>query len=173
MHAWLGWVPLRALILLHVLSAFAFLLAHGPSIAVMLRLRKERDPRVVSALLDTSRQWSQASWGAWAFLALTGALLASVEHAWGKPWVWGSVVVLVLVTGLMSPLAANVMNHARAAAGLRYFDGRRMHPGGEPLDQAALDAALEKVRARTWPVMILGVVGTVVLVWLMTWKPFG
>lgn len=170
MHEWLSWLPLRWLVFLHVLSAFAFLLVHGPSIAAMLMLRREREPGAVRALLDMSRHASGWMWAAWSLLALTGALLASVQHAWRSTWVWGSVVVLVVVTGAMSPLAANAFNQARSAAGLPWFDGRRIHPAGPP-DPAAVEKALATVRARTPFTVALGVAGAVALVWLMTYKP--
>lgn len=164
------WLPLRWLILAHVLAAFLFVLMHGPSIAAMLRLRTERDLAAVRALLDTSRAWSQSSWGAWSFLALTGLLLALVEHTWRLPWVWGSALLLILVTGAMSPLAAAAFNEARAAAGLPYFNGRRMQPAAPP-DEPALRVALARIRARSGPVAIVGTAGLVLLVWLMVAKP--
>lgn len=169
MHGRLAdWVPL--LVFAHVLSALAFLAAHGPSIAVLLALRKEREPAAVRGLLALSRDSAWWSWAAWGLLALTGSALAFAQHVWGKPWVWGSVVVLVIVSGLMSPLAAQPFNEARAAAGIPWFDGRRMHPAG-PMDAAALERALDRVKARSVPVTILGVVGAIVLVLLMTLKP--
>ena len=170
MHDHLGWVPLRRLVFAHALAAFAFLLVHGPSIAAMLLLRRERDPGAVRAILDMSRNASGWAWAAWALLALTGGLLAAIEHAWRSTWVWGSVVVLVVVSGLMSPLAAHAFNEARGAAGLPWFDGKRVRPGGEP-DPAALDRALAVVRARTPATVALGVAGALALVWLMTYKP--
>jgi len=43
------------LIYLHVFSVLGFLLAHGSSAAVMFRLRVERDPARIGALLDLAR----------------------------------------------------------------------------------------------------------------------
>jgi len=173
MHPYLA-AAIPALVVLHVLAAFAFVLLHGPSVFAMLALRRERELAKVQALLTMSRSASGWSWAAWAFLALTGALLSLAEHSWRAPWVWGSVIVLVLVTGSMSPLAASAFNHAREAAGLPWFDGK-----GEraplPADPRALDAALDRIRARAPIVMAIGAGGIVALVWLMvvrpTWAP--
>lgn len=166
----LAWIPLRWLVFAHVLSAFAFLLVHGPSIFAMMLLRRERELARVQALLDMSRYASGLSWAAWGFVALTGGLLAFKEHTWSLPWVWGSLVVLVLVTGSMSPLAANAFNHARGAAGLPWFDGKRLHPGGAP-DPAALPGALDRIRRRAPLVLAIGTVGALALIWLMVYKP--
>lgn len=170
MHAWPDFLPLRWLVLAHVLSAFAMLVVHAPSMGILLRLRTERDPAAVRALLDLSRNTTGWTWAAWAMLGLTGATLAFVEHTWGRPWVWGSAVVLGVVTGLMSPLAARAFNEARHAAGLPWFDGKGMRPAG-PLDPRALDAALAVIRQRAWAVTLLGTAGAVVLVWLMVMRP--
>ena len=169
MHPWLAtWIP--ALVLLHVLSAFAFVLLHGPSVVAMMLLRRERELGRVQLLLGLSRDAAGWSWAAWGVLTLTGALLALAEHTWTRPWVWGSAVVLVLITGAMSPLAARAFNEARHAAGLPYFDGRGIQPA-RPADPRALAAALDTIRARSVPVLLIGVVGLVALVWLMVAKP--
>lgn len=173
MHGLAGdWVPLRWVVLAHVLSAFAFLVLHAPSMAAMLRLRRERDPAAVRALLEMSRAASGWAWAAWAFLAGTGAALATLEHAWTRPWVWGSVVVLVLVSGLMSPLAAQAFNEARHAAGLPWFDGKGVRPAGTA-DPEALARALDVVRRRALGVALLGAAGLAVLTWLMVARPGG
>ena len=162
---WLRW-----LVFAHVLSAFVFLLVHGPSVAAMIRLRREREPAAVRALLEMSRGANGWMWASWALLALTGGLLASIENGWGRAWVWGSLVVLVVVSGLMSPLAARSFNEARSAAGLPWFDGKGVRPAG-PLDEAALEKALATIRARTPLTFALGAIGVVALVWLMAYKP--
>jgi uncharacterized membrane protein len=166
----LAWIPIRWLVFLHVLSAFAFLLFHGPSIFAMMLLRRERDVAKVRALLEMSRYASGLSWASWAFLALTGALLTLIEHTWKLPWVWGSLLVLVFVTGVMSPLAASAFNHARGAVGLPWFDGKRMQPAG-PGDPAAVGPALDRIRARAPLVLAIGTAGALALVWLMSYKP--
>lgn len=169
MHAWLAaWVP--TLVVLHVLSAFAFVLVHGPSIAAMFALRHERELARVQALLEMSRRWSAYSWGAWVFLAGTGALLAFAGHRWGAPWVWGSAVVLVLVSGIMSPLAARRFNEARACAGLPWFDGKGVRPPGI-VQPEGLRKALADIRDVTPVVTAIGAVGLALLVGLMVLRP--
>ena len=41
-------------VLLHLVGVFVFLLSHGVSVGVLLRLRRERDPAKVAALLELS-----------------------------------------------------------------------------------------------------------------------
>lgn len=169
MHPYLG-DALRWIVLLHVLSAFGFALLHGPSVFAMFMLRSERELAKVQALLTLSRRSSELSWIAWSLLALSGLALAATEHTWRRPWVWGSIVVLVLVTGLMSPIAARAFNEARHAAGLPYFDGKGVRPAGVA-SRADLDAALARIRARVPAIAALGVGGLAILLWLMVSQP--
>lgn len=170
MHAWLA-ATLPALVLLHVVAAFAFALVHGPSVFALWAMRGERDPARLGALLDLSRASSGATWIATSVLALTGALLAWAQHAWGEPWAWGSAVVLVTVSVSMSLLGAQPFNHARGALGLPWFDGKRTRAATGVIDAAALDQALAMVRARAAAVTFVGVAGLAVLVWLMVEQP--
>lgn len=172
MHAWAGLLlpHLRWLVLAHVVSAFALLVAHAPSMAIMMRLRRERDPGAMRALLDLSRAATAATWAAWGFLAATGALLAALEHAWGAPWAWGSALVLLLVSGAMSPLAAQPMNQLRFSLGLPYWGGRpHQEDGAQP--PADIDAARAALARRAPWVMAIGLAGALALLWLMVLRP--
>lgn len=169
MHPYLG-AHLGWLVLAHVLAAFAFAILHGPSIAAMWMLRHERELPKVQTLLMLSRRSSEFSWIGWTALATTGGLLAATEHTWRAPWVWGSAVVLIVVTGIMSPLAARAFNEARSAAGLPWFDGRGVQPPA-PVDAPRLAVALADIRRRSVPILLVGVLGLAALVWLMVEKP--
>lgn len=169
MHPWLSaFVP--TLVVLHVLSAFLFVLVHGPSIAALLQLRKERELERVRGLLSVSRDWAGWSWAALMLLAGSGLALAAAQHAWRLPWVWGSALVLFGVSFTMSPLAARAFNEARYAAGLPWFDGRGVAPAG-PVDPAALERALAAIRRRAPFIVGIGFVGLALLVWLMVARP--
>ncbi|HET6404260.1 MAG TPA: hypothetical protein VFH78_06395 [Candidatus Thermoplasmatota archaeon] len=170
MHPWLGaWLPW--LVLAHVLSAFLFVLFHAPAAWAMWRLRREREPARVAALLDLSQDAMPFSWTAFLALGLSGLAVAAAEHTWREPWVWGSALLLVLTALAMSALAARPFNEARSALGLRWFDGRRVLPAAGALDEEALAAALARVRARAAPTALVGLGSLVALVWLMLARP--
>jgi hypothetical protein len=57
-------------VFLHVLSALAFMLAHGSAAAVMFQVRAEREPARIHALLDLSQAVSR-------WVAITSLLLPS------------------------------------------------------------------------------------------------
>jgi hypothetical protein len=159
---------LRWLVFVHVASAVAFLAAHAPSVAAMLMLRRERDPAAAKPLLEMSRKSAGWMFAALALLALSGAALATAERAWPRPWVVASIVVLVVVGGSMSPLAARPLNEVRIAMGLPHTAPRYK---GVPPEPSAVGPALDRVARRTPLVMALGTLGALALVWLMAYKP--
>lgn len=170
MHPWLS-AALPWLVPLHVAAAFAFVLVHGPSVFALWELRTARDPARIAVLLDLSGRGNAASWVAYAALGVTGLLLAAIQHAWGLPWVWGSIALVVALTLAMSLLGARPFNHARAALGLRWFDGKRTREPTGIVDAAALEQAMTMLRARAPALMVVGVAGLAGLVLLMVARP--
>lgn len=168
MHDWLGFVSFRWLVLVHVAAAMGVLLAHGGSAAAILRLPKERDLERAKALLEMSQATVGLMWTAFALLALSGVVLMLVEHAWRLTWVWGSAIVLLLLSLGMSFLGTQPFNRLRHAAGLPHFDGKRMQPGG-----AVDEPAFRREIARLKPglVLALGLVGYGVILYLMVIRP--
>jgi hypothetical protein len=168
MHAWLGFIPIRWLVLVHVASAMGLLLAHGGSAAAMLRMRKERDVERVKALLEMSQAAVGAMWTVLGALGISGILLMLVEHTAPRTWAWGSIVVFVLLSGSMSFLGSRPFNRIRHAAGLPYFDGKRMTPAG-PVDRAAFDREMAKLKPAL--TTAIGLVGYGLILYLMVMRP--
>ena len=157
------------LIFLHVSFVMLFVLVHGASAVIAFRLRSERDPARVAALLDASRL-AVNSWvmilGLLGFL-VTGIWLGFIGGYWGKLWLWLSIVVLVIVVAGMTPMGALKLRRARVAYGLE--TGRDKEPPA-PADLTAAEQEL-----RSWnpvPLAALGGIGLLVVLYLMVVKPF-
>ncbi len=74
--------PYRSwLVLLHILSVFAFLPVHGVSMTVALRLRHERDRARIGAYLDLSNVYLGGMYGTLGLLLLFG-ILSGIAGAW-------------------------------------------------------------------------------------------
>ncbi|MEX0790097.1 MAG: hypothetical protein WD178_04905 [Actinomycetota bacterium] len=73
MHQW--WVYL------HLAGVFGFLITHGVSVAVTFRLRTERDPAKVQALLGLSSASLPGFYPSLALL-LVGGVLAGFSGRW-------------------------------------------------------------------------------------------
>ena len=92
-------------VFLHLLGVFGFLLSHGASAAVAFRLRKERDPRRIQALLQISSASLSGFYVSMGMLLAGGIAAATVGNLWGYGWIWASIILLVMVTGAMYSLA--------------------------------------------------------------------
>lgn len=155
------------LVLVHILAAFAFAMAHGVSAFVLYRVKEERDRARLAALADLSGG-SIGIAGIALLVILVAGVWAGIDQGYfGRVWIWASIVVLVVVGGLMTPLAAIPMNKVRHALG-QPIRGDKEPP--VPGDDAALAAAQASLRPEL--VAAVGLAGIAILVTLMSLKPF-
>ena len=145
----------------HLVGLVLFVLAHGASAFVSWQIRTLRDPDVVSGYLTMSQQATRAAYVGLLLLLLGGAAAATDAGLWARPWVWGSVIVLIAVFVAMYALAASYYYKLR--------DLLAGKDGQPPIGPEALATYLDSRR----PDMIAGVgaLGLLILVWLMVMKP--
>lgn len=157
----------------HIASALLFMLGHGAAASVALRLRAEREPQRVSALLDLSRASFNVGMLGLVFILATGIALGVMGGWWQWGWFWASLGLFLAISFVMTPLTATPYNRVRQALGLRApqaFINRRMEVPDRPPTPEELEALL--ARARPVAAAIVGVVGIIVILWLMIFKPF-
>jgi uncharacterized membrane protein len=147
----------RGLLLLHLLGAFAFVAAHGASAAVTLRLRRERDPARIGALLDLSRSTRGFTYASLLLLLGAGIALGFVGHRWSGIWIWLSLALLAAMTGAAVALAP------------AWFTAIRRAAEREPVDAQEL-AALALSPRGLW-LAWLEIAGVVAILALMVYKP--
>jgi len=158
------------IVLIHVLGVLLFVLAHGVSVAVLLRMRTERDPVALRTLLDLSSRslvWAGVGLAIW-FL---GGIVAGFSGNWwtsGRYWIWASLVVAVVITGLMTPMGRIYLNRVRTALGVDPKTG--VYDAQAQGDAAAIETALAS--GQPGVVAAIGIGGLVILLWLMMAKPF-
>lgn len=159
------WVVLAHVVL--VIVAFG---AHGVSAYSMFAARSERDRVRLGAVLDLSgRSLNLAGWGLLAAVLL-GIAAAIMGGHFGRLWPWASIVVVVLIFFAMTPMASGPMWRVRSALGQPARGAKPSDPPPQPASDADLAAAQARLRPEL--VATIGVVGIVVLVWLMEFKPF-
>jgi formate hydrogenlyase subunit 3/multisubunit Na+/H+ antiporter MnhD subunit len=158
-------------VFVHLLGVFGFLLAHGVSAAVALSLRRERDPERIRALLDLS-SWSLAAFYVSVLLLLGGGITAGfLGHWWGEGWIWAALAVLIVMMGSMYWLASPFYKRLRQSVGAQTYDQRRK--GIEPGPAVAAEELEPLLRSsRPLLIVVVGVVGLLVILWLMVLKPF-
>ena len=156
-------------VLLHVISAFAFVGAHGASMFAAFRLRGERDRTRQATLLEQSQLGVGMSYIGLLLLLAAGILAGFMGDYWGRGWIWAALGTLLAVAILMYVIATPFYGRMRAAAGVGGMaDSRdRFKP---PATEADLDALPDS--SRPMLLALVGGVGLLVIVWLMVLKPF-
>lgn len=107
------------IVLLHVLGAFVFALAHGVSIAVALRLRGSSSREGIGALLSLSQLSLGALYVGIVMLLVGGIWAGFAGDHWGRLWIWVAIGILVVVIGAMYAMATPFYGRMRVAAGMR------------------------------------------------------
>jgi len=162
LHTWI--------VFIHVAGVLGFLIAHGVSAAVALRLRSERDPGAVRTLVDMSRR-SMAAMGIGALVWLVAGIVAGFTgNYWtsGTYWIWASLLLAIVIIGVMTPWGRLWLNKVRAAVGVDIKSGA-LDPSFQ-VDAATLDAAIMSGKPQL--LATIGFGGFLVILWLMIFKPF-
>jgi hypothetical protein len=156
-------------VFLHVLGAFAFVLAHGVSMITSFRLRSERDPTRQAALLELSGTGIGLMYIGLGLLLLAGIVAGFMGGHWGRLWIWAALGILVLVIAVMYVVATPFYGRMRAAAGVPGTEqtAAKLSPPATPPD-------LEQLATSNRPMLlaVVGGLGLAVIVWLMLFKPF-
>jgi hypothetical protein len=147
---------------LHVLAVLGFVLFHGVSIVVAIRLRKERDRARIAELLQFSGSAVLGMYVSLGALIVFGVVAGFAGKWWGYWWIWLSLALLVLTIAEMSALARPYYEQLKDAIQLRPSGVPRK--SDEELDQL-LRSRLALFNA------VWGMVALVIITFLMIWKP--
>lgn len=157
-------------VFLHIVSAFAFALAHGVSIYVAFRVREERDAARMLALLDLSGQaLATATYGLLGVLLF--GILAGIAGSWfSQAWPWLSIGLLVVIGIAMTPAIGMHMVALRLALGQRSPRAKAGEPDpvALPFDEVVAMAQTKRPEVT----LAIGGIGLAALLYLMTFKPF-
>jgi plastocyanin/uncharacterized membrane protein len=149
-------------VFVHVAGAFAFVMAHGVSAYVTVRLPRERDPARVAQLLELSASSVGFMWNAIGVLVIAGVAAGFTGHFWGQGWIWAAIVVLVLVMVAMYAMGTTWASRLRTISAA-------MVEGTEAVSGEQYEAVLRSKRPYT--LSAIGFVGLLMIVWLMIFKP--
>jgi len=159
------------IVYLHIASVFIFLLGHGVSVHVAFVLRRERNLDRLCALLDLSLfSYLSMMIGLVLFL-VTGIIAGIMGSHWGRWWIWTAVVLLVALFVFMSAYGAQYYSRIRIAVGLKpYRRTDQVVPLGPVVSEFEIGALLNSNRPMI--LLLVGVMGLLVILWLMMFKPF-
>ncbi|TMB74726.1 MAG: hypothetical protein E6I65_00140 [Chloroflexi bacterium] len=158
------------IVFIHVAAAFVFAAGHGVSMYVAFQLRRETDRGRMLALLDISGFSLVAAGIALLVLLVAGILAGIVLQSFGRTWIWVSLVLLVVIGGLMTPIGGAYFTRVRQALGQKTRGMKSEDPDPVPASDAALAAMLASRAPEQ--LLVLGGGGFLVILWLMMFKPF-
>jgi hypothetical protein len=155
------------LVFLHIAGAFVFVMAHGVSAIVAFRLRAERDPVRMTALMELSSTSISVMYVGLLTLLIAGIIAALNRNWFSQGWPWAAIVVLVVVAVAMYVLASRYYAGIREALGLASMNNKEPGPA-RPADEIVrmLDTR------RPEQIAVVGFVGLLIILWLMILKPF-
>lgn len=148
---------------LHVAGVIAFVMFHGVSIVVALRLRAERDRGRIATMLQLSGSSVVGMYVSLAWLVAFGLVAGIQIGFWNDGWFWISIGLLVLAVAEMWVVARPYYQGVKEAVEVR--------PSGVPRrSDEELDEILRSPIA--WWNAIFGGAVLLVITWLMIFKPF-
>ena len=156
-------------VLLHVLGAFAFVMAHGVSMVIAFQLRGERDRVRQAHLLELSGLSVGLMYVGLGVLLVAGIVAGFMGSFWGRAWIWAALVILVVVIAVMYAVATPFYGRMRAAAGVPGTEqlAGRLKPPPAPED-------LDRLATSNRPIWLAatGGIGLAAIIWLMLAKPY-
>ncbi len=149
-------------LLIHLSGVLGLLGSHGASMAVLFKLRRERDRTRIEHLLQLSGSTVIPLYVSLALL-LTGGIVGGIDgHFFWQRWITLSLIVLAITMIVMYAIAMPYYKRIREALGVR--------PSGVPrVSDEELEALLGS--AKSTVVAVVGFGGFLIILYLMIWKP--
>ncbi len=149
-------------VFIHIVGVVGFLLAHGISVGTALRVRNERDPDRIRALLQVSASATGVFYVT-TLLLLLGGIAAGVEGKWfDQAWIGVSLGVFFALMVFMWAVTSPYYKRLRKVL---------------TIEEAGTAVGAEEIeRVVSSPVPLLsfwiGLIGLLFIVYLMVQKPF-
>lgn len=149
-------------VFVHLVGVFGFLLAHGVSVSVTFKLRNERDPERINALLQLSGSSIKAFYLSLGVLLLGGFAATAVGDLWSKAWIWSAVGVLLIASVAMYAMARPFYRRVG-------FVARALEGGSEAVTEQQFASILRS--SRPWSIAWVGFGALAIILYLMVFKP--
>jgi hypothetical protein len=155
------------IVYLHVAGVLVFTLGHGVSVGVAFKVRGERDPNRILALLQLST-WSLGLFYVGVLLLLGGGVWAGFTPGidgswWSSKWIWTALITFVLTMFAMYGLASSYYRRLRTIV-------EAMVGGSEAVSQERLAEVVSG--PRPWLLAVIGLGSLLFILYLMLFKPF-
>lgn len=155
------------LVFLHIFFAFLFMLGHGAHVAAMFKFRGEPDPEKSLTFFSNVPDIKYVRC-LYVAMGVFGFAAAFIAPWWKQGWTWTSAIGFIITSWVMNKYGAGYY-------GLIFDSANRLIEAKKT--DTDLPAAQKQFNdGRNAPnaliVSIVGIVGLVVILWLMRFKPF-
>ena len=158
------------IVLLHVLGAFIFALAHGASTKVILKIHREKNPERLAALLDVSAEYIAVLYLSLLAMLLGGIASGFVGKWWGGGWIWLGLGLFLGISVAMFFMATSPLARLRKAISLQHFGDAQPNPAEPPTNADEIASSLAAIKPLA--IAAIGYGGLALIIWLMVFKPF-
>lgn len=151
---------------LHVVAIFVFLIQHAAEIIVTFKLRAKDEPQdVFGTYTFLPENNSRNLRITYSLIVLSGAAAGFMTAWWRQGWMWTALGIMIVLWVVMHRVGGGYLTAVDAIteAALKDRD-----------DPSALDRFRRTLKARREPeiMTVSSVVGGLVILWLMMFKPF-
>lgn len=155
------------IVYVHVAGVLVFMLGHGASVAAAFKVRGERDPQRIQALLQLST-WALGMFYVGMLLLLGAGVWAGFTPGidgswWGSGWIWTALAIFVLTMFAMYAIASTYYKRVRTIVDA-------MVGGSEAVSSDRLAQVLSG--PRPWLLAVIGFGSILFILYLMLFKPF-
>ena len=151
---------------LHVLAVFVFLVQHAVDVLVTFKLRQQTEPEGIYAtysfMLNNNTRNLRITYLA---IIATGAIAGVITPWWRQGWMWTALGVMILIWIIMSRLGPIYLTAVDTIA---------EEAMKNKADLTAIEKFKNALKARREPeiMAITSVLGLLIILWLMMFKPF-
>lgn len=151
---------------LHVTVIFIFLIQHAVEIFVTFKLRQQQEPQGIFAtyafILDNNSRNLRITY---LLIIVTGIAAGFLSTWWQQGWMWAALGVMVVLWIVMNRVGSSY---------LTTVDAITDHAVKNKDDKTAIDKFRSDLKARREPeiLTVTSVIGGLIILWLMMFKPF-
>ena len=158
MYNWIVYVDVTVI--------FIFLIQHAAEIIVTFKLREQKEPEGVFATYafmpnNNSRNLRIT----YSLIILTGAVAGFMSVWWRQGWMWAALGVMIVIWIVMNQIGGKY---------LTAVDAITDHAIKNKADESAIEKFRRDLKSRREPeiMTITSVIGMLIILWLMMFKPF-
>lgn len=154
------------IVYLHVAAIFVFLIQHSADIIVTFKLREQKEPEGILAtyafMLDNNSRNLRITYS---LIIATGAVAGFMSAWWKQGWMWVALGIMIVIWIVMARVGSQYLYAVDAIAD---------NAIKKKAESSALEEFRSDLKARREPeiMTVTSVVGGLVILWLMMFKPF-